>query len=314
MSKLARKLVLSVLTVVLTVIALGTTTFAWFTLTNTTVIQPFEVEVTSSTGFQMALGTPDAGFENELTWVNVLTATDIAAYIQQTYGTLRLNAVTTNDGSTFYSVDMNAASPASTGAYLTLPINFRSQQQLQIQVSAITFPGALNPTFSWTADQPFVTAQNQSVTSGDIIEGLYAPDAVRVAFVGVQVGGAGTVPVLAYELPGSETNVYLGGGATPLDLSYLTVAGDDLGAAGNINYYARKNGGNQPFGSDAVSVLETITTIANNPIYNLQPLVTSGQAYYGRVLLRIWIEGWDANMYDPLLSAKISVSFSFIGV
>lgn len=315
MSKLARKLVLSVLTVVLTVIALGTTTFAWFTLTNTTVIQPFEVEVTASTGFQMALGTPDAGFENELTWVNVLTATDIAAYIQQNYGTLRLNAVTTADGSNFYSVDMSAATPASTGAYLTLPLNFRSQEELQIQVSAITFPGALNPTFSWTADQPFVTAQNQSVSSGNIIEGLYAPDAVRVAFVGVQVGGAGSLPVLAYELPGSETNVYLGGGSTPLDLSDLVALNDDnLGAAGNLNYYAAKNGGVLPFGSNAVTVLETITSIANNPIYNLQPLATSGQAYYGRVLLRVWIEGWDANMYDPLLSAKISVSFSFIGV
>jgi hypothetical protein len=302
MSKLARKLVLSVLTVVLTVIALGTTTFAWFTLTNTTVIQPFEVTITESTGFQMAIGNPTIGQENLLEWVNVLTTEDIEDYIALTYGTLRLNAVTTVDGVNFFSVDMNAASATGSG-YLELPINFRSDQELEIQWTSVTIPDAA--TFLWESDQAFTTAKNQPVISGDDIT-INPADAVRVAIVGNE-------PVVAYELPNSVTNVVLGGGVAQ-DLSFLALAGDGLGAPGNLNYYANKNGGLLPVGSAAVTVLETITTIANNPIHTLTASATAGQAFYGKVMIRIWIEGWDANMYDSVLSTVISVGFSFAGV
>jgi len=58
MNKIARKLVLSILTVVLTVAALGTTTFAWFTLTNTSVVQPFQAQIVSDTGIEIAIGQP----------------------------------------------------------------------------------------------------------------------------------------------------------------------------------------------------------------------------------------------------------------
>jgi hypothetical protein len=302
MSKLARKLVLSVLTVVLTVAALGTTTFAWFTLTNTTVIQPFEVTVTESTGFQMAIGNPVLGQENLLDWVNILVAEDIEAYIVDTYGTLRLNAVTTADGINFFSVDMNASTGTGSG-FLELPINFRSEQELQIQWTNVTFPGT---TFLWEADQPFVTAKGQPVISGDDIS-IFPADSVRIAIVG-------NVPTVGYELPNSVTNVVLTGGTTPLDLSYLTTIGDGLGAQGNLNYYANKNGGNLPVGANAVTVLETITALNNEPIFDLEASTTSGQAFYGKVMIRIWIEGWDANMYDAVLSSVISLGFSFAGV
>jgi hypothetical protein len=302
MSKLARKLVLSVLTVVLTVIALGTTTFAWFTLTNTTVIQPFEVTITESTGFQMAIGNPTIGEENLLEWVNVLTADDIADYIALAYGTLRLNAVTTTDGVNFYSVDMNAATATGTG-YLELPINFRSEQELQIQWTNVTFPGT---TFLWEADQAFTTAKNQAVISGDDVS-IFPADAARIAIVG-------NVPVVAYELPDSVTNVVLGGLVAQDLTSLVPLANDGFGAAGNLNYYANKNGGLLPFGSSAVTVLNTITAISNNPIHNLTASLTAGQAFYGKVMIRIWIEGWDANMYDSVLASVISVGFSFAGV
>lgn len=302
MSKLARKLVLSVLTVVLTVIALGTTTFAWFTLTNTTVIQPFEVNITESTGFQMAIGNPNIGEENLLEWVNVLTTEDIEDYIALTYGNLRLNAVTTADGVNFFSVDMNAQTSAPTG-YLELPINFRSEQELTIQWTNVVLPIAA--TFLWEADQSFTNAQGVPVTSGEDFS-INAADAVRVAIVG-------NLPAVAYELPSSATNVVLGGGVAQ-DLSFLALAGDGLGAAGNLNYYSNKNGGLLPFGSSAVTVIQTITAIANNPIHTLTSSTTAGQAFYGKVMIRVWIEGWDANMYDPILGQVISVSFSFAGV
>ena len=64
MTKLTRKLLLSVLTVVLTVVALGTTTFAWFTLTNTAQIQSFDAEIIADSGIEIAIGNADYGVEN----------------------------------------------------------------------------------------------------------------------------------------------------------------------------------------------------------------------------------------------------------
>ena len=84
MNRLARKLVLSVLSVVLTVVALGTTTFAWFTLTNTSVVQPFNAQIVADTGIQVAVGMP--GVEPEfLQWKTTITATDISNYISAAY-------------------------------------------------------------------------------------------------------------------------------------------------------------------------------------------------------------------------------------
>ena len=45
MRKLRNKLLLSILTVALTFIALGTTTFAWFTLGGTATANAFEAEI-----------------------------------------------------------------------------------------------------------------------------------------------------------------------------------------------------------------------------------------------------------------------------
>ena len=56
MTKMTRKLLLSIITVVLTVVALGTTTFAWFTLTNTAQIQEFEAKIIADSGIEIAIG------------------------------------------------------------------------------------------------------------------------------------------------------------------------------------------------------------------------------------------------------------------
>ena len=53
MSKLSRKLVLSVLTLVLSVVALGTTTFAWFALGQSATIDQFQLQATAGEGLEI---------------------------------------------------------------------------------------------------------------------------------------------------------------------------------------------------------------------------------------------------------------------
>ena len=57
MKKLTQKLVLSVITMALVVVALGTSTFAWFTLQNTASLEQFSGQVTAGEGMEVSLGT-----------------------------------------------------------------------------------------------------------------------------------------------------------------------------------------------------------------------------------------------------------------
>ena len=125
MNKIARKLVLSILTVVLTVAALGTTTFAWFTLTNTSVVQPFQAQIVSDTGIEIAVGQPTVS-PLDLNWVTTLTTAEITAYIEEAYlGAFKFNMVTTVDGAAFNALGIGALVPTTAG-YLEIPLNFRS--------------------------------------------------------------------------------------------------------------------------------------------------------------------------------------------
>ena len=320
MNTIARKLVLSVLTVVLSVIALGTTTFAWFTITNTSAIQPFSANVTGDTGIEMALGVATPGSENLLNWVSVIQTEDIEEYIYETIakgglGFTTFTHVTTANGVDFFTLGVDSLT-GTTAGYLSIPINFRSNSANAIQWSNVTLTSTTAP---WTADVSFVGAKGTSFTSGDSLD-INAADSFRIAIIG-SIGGLQTVR--GYENPDSITNVVLGGGtANPQDLSDGNVivvdpldplqdipAGDD----GAMNYYYQKVG-QLPFGADAVTVLETITSIASPiTVVSLAATPTSGAANFGTIYIRIWLEGWDANAYNSVLNRAISASFKFVG-
>ena len=81
MSKMTRKLFLSVIAVVLTVFALGSTTFAWFTLTSTASVEAFEAEIVSDSGIELALVYDDIADPLDLNWKTTLLAQDVTDFI-----------------------------------------------------------------------------------------------------------------------------------------------------------------------------------------------------------------------------------------
>lgn len=89
MSKLSRKLVLSVLTLVLSVVALGTTTFAWFALGQSAEIQAFELQATAGEGLEIALYTgtkaTDEATYGALDWRTSYKGSDVEALILSKY-------------------------------------------------------------------------------------------------------------------------------------------------------------------------------------------------------------------------------------
>ncbi len=91
MSSIARKLVLSVVTVLISVLVFGTTTFAWFTITNVSEVQEFQSDIVVDNGIEVSL--------DGTTWVTALTTEMIDTYIAAQYpGGFAFNHVTTTTG------------------------------------------------------------------------------------------------------------------------------------------------------------------------------------------------------------------------
>ena len=107
MNKLMRKLSISILAVVFAVVAMGATTFAWFTITNTARINQFDVYVTAGSGFEIAVtgidGTPSA-------WKSTITETEVEAAI----GNVVLKDLTSTDGVNFYPISKIGADVVTT--------------------------------------------------------------------------------------------------------------------------------------------------------------------------------------------------------
>ena len=120
MKNISRKLVLSILTVVLTVVALGTTPFTWFTITNTANISAFEAQIVSDEGIEIAIGNINErladGYQTKfevnspanLNLVTTLTKADVEEYIELMDANFRFDHLTSPDGDTFYSFESDA--------------------------------------------------------------------------------------------------------------------------------------------------------------------------------------------------------------
>jgi hypothetical protein len=308
MSKISRKLVLSIIAVVLTVFALGSTTFAWFTLTNTSTVQAFEAQIIGDSGIEISLGAHSSVYANpdDANWVTTLTTDAVEAYLVATYGNTQIfNHVTTDDAISFKTLGASAIT-ATTGGYIELPLNFRSDTATSINWTTISLSASAN---TWTVDTAFTDATDTARVPGDQIT-VDASDAMRIAMVSDATYGDYTV---AFEKATSGTNVVLGVGG---DLS--NGINTDEGDAGAMNYYFSKNNA-LPFGADAVTTLATITTLgAGQPVVSLVDVTGEtadfGADYYGQVTVRIWLEGWDANAYNSILSQLVSTSFTFQGI
>ena len=327
MRKISRRLLLSTLTVVLTVIALGTTTFAWFTITNTAKVQSFETQIAADEGIEIAIGiiNPDVVEETKyevataanLNWVTTLTAADIEDFISlHVLDGFRFEHLTSPDGRTFYTFAQDAVGDAVeiNEGYLELPIHFRSANVNTVNWKGITLTDD-NP--EWISDvDSFTTFSGTDVNRGGTVN-VSPTDALRISI------DNGT-EIVAYEKAASLTNHELGTGGD------LTALIDPNGTPDEDDYRVSERGAHSyyfaktnllPDGIETVSTVDTVTNLTELDEDGTAVLTltagseaTAGMEYYGEVNINFWIEGWDANAYNAILDEFIRISFEFKGV
>ncbi len=335
MKNLSKKLVMSIVAVTLVVAALGASTFAWFTLSNRASVGTFEAEVTAGEGIEISL--------DGVSWYTDIPTDIIKAQI----GQVKLVDVTTNNAVDFYraKVEGGKVVPAvvseednpdkQDGGYVDFKLYFKSQEQLDIHWTEVKLGSR---SFDWTPDANFTLSNDDQViplTIDSDNEPYYRPyevsaaDAARVAVVGGQT--------FVYEKP--EVTAALGTNISNgiLGNSVFTSATVKAPTFGAISYWNSKNVNNtypetvlfsefdeenNPSGLDKeiIPFVDTIqmvdaTTNSRNvlTLSKDKSFATGNTPYGGTVDVRVWIEGWDAEAFNTVLSETITVSLRFEG-
>ena len=310
MKNLSRKLMLSIVAIALVVIALGTSTFAWFTLSNKASVGQFNAEVTAGEGMELSV--------DGTTWYSNIPSTVIQAKIASNFTALNLNAdkpiltaVTTNDENLglFKKIkkDQTGFEEATANAdYIKIQIYVRAVGIDKVSIDTLEVTGTAA---DWTSDaDTFTGANNTSVTEGLLV----SVSAASGARIGIRSANA-TDSTFVYEnaaVTTGTTNAVLGGAgvATPTTT---------LPTIGQAAYFELKNGFNPnvatpTFTNVPTSVIGSVTSV--DPAVEVLTLTDANNGFYAKTFdLFVWFEGFDADTYDSILKMPLNIKMSFIG-
>ncbi|MDY3196126.1 MAG: hypothetical protein RBQ95_04635 [Paracholeplasma sp.] len=308
-----KKLLLSIIAVVVTVAALGTSTFAWFTLSNKAEIGQFNAEVTAGDGIELSLDGDN--------WYSVLTSDLINGWLEVEYGaTPVLTDLTSSNGVTFSKMVLTDDTTEDSGneygtvtyvpeteGFIEFQVFFRAQAATDIYWTDAQLGGEEN---EWISDAEF-TYHSAVVATNSVT--VSAANAARIS-----VAEASAATAFVYELAGSGTNFHLGSGT-----------GVTVPAAGAVSYFNAKNEYNQIPAATTINLpVNVFNEFTENGIVGTTEVpdgqrvltligseVVNGITYKtGSVDVRVWIEGWDADAFNAILSLPLFASLKFEGV
>lgn len=185
MRKLTTKLLFAIISAAFALVALGTTTFAWFTLTNEATISPFNAEITAGEGIEISL--------DGTNFYTTIPATVIQAKINSM--NIELKDVTSSDGIVMTKID--GTTPGTTtvpflstlgandkNAFIQFDLWVRSPKAgTKVQLKSVTFDSKIkNPDNTlvdptpWNTDVIFANAKGQLVVP-------YEDDAALIAAI-----------------------------------------------------------------------------------------------------------------------------------
>ena len=293
MKKLSRKFMLSIVAIALVVIALGTSTFAWFTLSNKASVGQFNAEVTAGEGMELSL--------DQTTWYSSIPADVIQAKIKANFDTASgitndsdapiLTAVTTNDLPAFFKMKTDQTGYESATAnvdYIQIKIYVRAVDIDTILISSLELTGDEE---TWVSDAAFIGADGDPVAVDDSVI-VSAANGARVGIVGDND--------FVYENDGTGTN---------------TVLGNTITSNGQASYFYEKTE-IDPIDPDTIgaptSVIGSVQSV--DPAVPVLTLTGSTSGYYtGNFDLFVWFEGFDPDTYDSILTMPLNIIMSFEG-
>lgn len=305
--KLKNKAKASLALLVIAVISISTATYAWFSLSNSAVVQDMTIQVGTSTALKVStsFSTDIADYQSilENDDVNALLQTLGATYGADGLAALRLWPLTSYQGTDLFTQSVNSASgtthtpvdPHTTKAYLDLPLWFMASVDMNVYLNRDSAPDLIQDDGTLVESVSTNTAQQ-----------AFVDKAVRVSF-----DSYGT---LGDTLSNSENDY-------------------DIQKQTPVIYEPNKNGsttlkGFVGGGGNATRIQNTFVDLGTNAgtetgngddppvVFQLKGNVPT------KVIIRLWIEGYDTECVNGVVvngqtvnieNAKFNVRLRFCG-
>lgn len=283
MKKLTRKLFISVLVAVFAFVALGTSTYAWITMSTTAEVQQFEAEVAAGTaGIELS----EDGLTN---WGAIIT-------LEEDFTGQKLDDLTSQDGITFTNLkaegsSMTEESVGTEQGYIEFSVWIRqtnlaegstATKTIKIDGTKVSFETkaeADDAKFEYTYVGVDDTDPSLTVTKTDSATNLYATNALRMSLT----CDGNTV---VYQ-QNDETN----GNSLDYDVN------------GFAHLYAKRQGITLPAKGTTPTTIECGV--------DAKDFITLEGSTAQEIKIRLWIEGWDNECHSKILSQSFKVKFGF---
>lgn len=309
MTKLSRKLLISVFTLAFALVTLGATTFAWFTLTST--VQVNQIDLTTSVGYGIEISADNQNYKTFINVEEIMHQLDLYESDGEniTYTSFpQLDPVTTADGKNFVDKDL----VTKTSGFIKFKLYFRSATP-SLPVYFASDTSISSTAESWKPDVDFTYRKAEQSSATNI--SVYAADAVRFSLE-EYTSPSFTTPVVRdsknaitiWELDptgratteGNELNQRLDQTYKTEDglFAYWDAKGLVLAAPDEEDFKLPGVLKNSNLGVNGQSVLTLSDTAVSN-------------YYYGYLMVRIWIEGWDPDSFDAIFNSPFSVNLKF---
>ncbi|ABX81621.1 hypothetical protein [Acholeplasma laidlawii] len=299
MKSLTNKLVMSVLALVLTGVALSVGVLAWFTINNRATIEAFTGTVQTGEGFYVSL--------DGTTWKNTLTTTEM----QTAAGAVTFVPLTSQDGIALYDL---GSSTAATAGFIEFDLLFAGSANLNnIIIDSLTLSGTQT---SWIPGiyVPGTRQTGAPDANTPILD--YVSNAARVSFQDMITT---TTSTIFEQSVGTDTNS-LGFGTYATNeaiLFYNAIMDTDLvendfdTAAAALALKPTEQAGNGL--TVVVAALNPNGTVISGYTYDTSSLTAIGgsSAKVGAITVRVWVEGWDQEAFNAILSGVLTVNFNF---
>ena len=303
MKSLTSKFILSVLSLVLTGAALSVGVYAWFTINNTAEVQAFTTEVRAGSGFYVSLNGSD--------WTNIITTTDIETLIDAE--NFRFDNVYSPDGVTFETF---AGVAANTDHYIEFPLYFAGNASLTgVELTAMTLGGSQT---SWIPGMNVAGTRAASPANPSTPITDYASNAVRISFEDQLAASSPTITVIekADAIEGNS----LGKGTWGNNEAVLFYNAIETNPILEADFTAATLPSTIVAAASMSTVVSPLYTVAAATTAGWTPSLPTGitnvlgtDAEVAYVMVRVWIEGWDQEAFNAILSGSVELSFDFEG-
>lgn len=303
------KLMISAITLAFAVVAVVSTTFAWFTMNTTNTVDNLDFEATAGSGLYMSLD--GTNYYTKLTkdhfkaFEVAKTGDDSTQTVIKGFdNNFQLKPVTlldtVSDGTHTYSF-VDQKSQATTDGYVTFKLYFKSSTAVSIYVSDLTAKSGEATMKVIDVDSTFA---KELGLKGDVNDATITTDLVNAVKVRLVSANAKGEEVLSKHIKVSGAVADLGDVNTNSDtnvgLQYLKhVSPDD-----HTNLFT-------DFKTTLSSVYSSYSDLDKSEALLTLTQASGATEYTGSVNVTVWVDGFDEDCFDALLQKTLTFGLQF---